>query len=340
MSLQGESSFPDGPLSAATACTVCGAPTWPIQSPAAPLSWDARSIMGLLGLERMTCAVRACPRCLHLFRWPLYDERLVYCAAGNLLRKEAFEKESPGQRFRMGNSGFDADWFKNASAVFTFLSRLLSGIRAPLLPGAKETHPLRILDWGGGDGYLVECLALVSRKVLGVACQATCCDLEPWDNGPSPYFNHLATAQLQDHGPYDLIILSHVLEHTAFPGALLEQCSRHLAPQGLVLIAVPYEQPALLLRPTAGPNPHQNGFSLKSLNRLLTLGGYRLLHLEAVHLSYRIFPMWNLLATAQRAEVPRPPRRFENLKEIYLFGKVLSRLLGTRLRRWLGRKQP
>ena len=116
------------------------------------------------------------------------------------------------------------------------------------------------------------------------------------------------------------------------PVDLLEQCSRFLSEQGLLLVVVPYEQPAMLLRADSAPNPHQSGFSRKSLNRLLNICGYRQVHMEVALLSYRVFPMWNILAAATRSRGAATRRPLATLREFHLFFKTLAYHLWARIR--------
>lgn len=104
------------------------------------------------------------------------------------------------------------------------------------------------------------------------------------------------------HAPYDIIILSHILEHTAFPSDVVNQCAQYLGDQGLLMIVVPYEQAMWLFQKDTSPAAHQSAFSATSVCRLLSRCGFRSLDVEVAYLSYRVFPMWNILVSAVRTE--------------------------------------
>lgn len=95
----------------------------------------------------------------------------------------------------------------------------------------------RVLDIGCGRGSLLaqfrrrgwtvagtelsETSARYARDILGVNVQTG--DVQDLDLG----------------GPYDLVVLWHVMEHIADPAGLLEKVAAVLAPEGTVLVAVP-----------------------------------------------------------------------------------------------------
>lgn len=101
--------------------------------------------MQLLGLGAVDTALRVCRHCLHMFRWPLYDERFVYNLEGDRRRKENFEKACPGLTFRSVDGRFDPEWFARTSSVLQYLSRLFaSGLpfpKAGLHPGGASEDP-------------------------------------------------------------------------------------------------------------------------------------------------------------------------------------------------------
>jgi SAM-dependent methyltransferase len=70
------------------------------------------------------------------------------------------------------------------------------------------------------------------------------------------------------HGPYDVIVISHVLEHVTAPHAFLARAGAALAPHGLLVIEVPHDTlPAL--HSQAFHEPHLTFFETESLRALL-----------------------------------------------------------------------
>ncbi len=321
--------FSNNNLSEQTVCNVCGSGTIALHhghyTPESPISWDSRSIMQLLGLSSMHTALRVCTHCLHMFRWPLYWERCIYSAEGDRCRKENFEKANAGQTFRGGDGRFDPEWFAKSARVFNYLSRLLASGFSSDQRGFVRTEPIRILDWGGGDGYISETISLISNKVLSVPCHAYCYDFTDWNATNSPYFECVSLEEVPQHGPYDIIILSHILEHTSFPIDTVNQCAQYLRDHGLLLIVVPYEQPTWLFQKDTSPAAHQSAFSATSISHLLGVCGFRCLNIELAYLSYRVFPMWNILVSAIRTNDQTVRKLFPLWKDLTWFGKALCK---------------
>lgn len=97
----------------------------------------------------------------------------------------------------------------------------------------------RVLDWGCGTGYGAARLAEAgAQSVLGI-------DPDPRSiryaqrrfAGSGPVFGIGDPASLQ--GPYDLIVSAYLLPQVEAPRAAVAQVSRLLAPDGVLLVAVP-----------------------------------------------------------------------------------------------------
>lgn len=312
-----------------TTCNVCGSPTMALAtrrlSIDAPTNWDNESTMQLLGLKTVDTAVRFCSRCVHLFRSPLYDESLIYGPHGAQRRKETFERYFPGQTYGGDPATFGVDWLSKAGAVLSYVSLLATWASSLLGGPAPSDRPRRILDWGGGDGYVAETIALASVKVLKTQCEAFCFDYHQWaGDSRSPYFRYIAADQLAAAGPFDLIVFSHVLEHTAFPVKMLTDAARHLAQDGVMLVAVPYEQPVMVLKIASDISFHQSAFSVTSLTRALGMVGLNGTRVGIAKSSYRGVPTWTLLAAARRGDGSVRLSPFRYVREIATFAYVTS----------------
>lgn len=98
----------------------------------------------------------------------------------------------------------------------------------------------------------------------------------------------------------DLLVLSHVLEHTRAPAEFLSACLKHLAPGALVFIDVP----CLDYRYKSGDEPHLLFFDKAPLEQLLTNVGLR-----KVEVGYWGEPHARLIAQRDR---PVPLQRLAN----------------------------
>lgn len=72
---------------------------------------------------------------------------------------------------------------------------------------------------------------------------------------------------------FDVVILSHVMEHLLEPAKMLAELSALLRPNGILLVIVPLESPARKFSPR-GSNHHLFSWNVQSLNEFLAACGY------------------------------------------------------------------
>lgn len=109
-------------------------------------------------------------------------------------------------------------------------------------------------------------------------------------------------------GQFEVVLLSHVLEHVQAPLAMLRECNRILVPGGKLVVGLPIEDglySRLRMDYFGGGEGHLYSFSLRNLDKLLGLTGF----------------------TKERV-VCHLPRLGNHLSE---WNARLTRLLGTRL---------
>jgi len=162
---------------------------------------------------------------------------------------------------------------------------------APLLELAPA-RPGRALDCGCGAGANARLLRTRGWEVTGIT-------LSPGERERAlAHCTRVALADLdaplpeEVGGGYDLVLLSHVLEHLVRPERLLEELRRVLAPGGVVLVALPnllfypirlrlllgrfdYEREGIL------DETHLHFFSFASGAALLERSGLRLIEARA-----------------------------------------------------------
>ncbi|MDI4632521.1 class I SAM-dependent methyltransferase [Pelomonas sp. V22] len=165
--------------------------------------------------------------------------------------------------------------------------------RLELLDLLGEHGPLRALEIGCGAGA-----NLVELKRRWPDCTMTGLELRP-DAAQIAQASGAIDLVLQsnvlderlslDEGGFDLVILSHVLEHFAQPELVLERAQRWLAPGGRLLIALPNVRHISVLLPLALKGEfryqasgildqtHLRFFTRRSAERFLTAQGLRLL---------------------------------------------------------------
>ena len=157
----------------------------------------------------------------------------------------------------------------------------------------------RVLDIGGGDGRLMapfvergfECY-LVDR--VDYTCQ-----------GVTKLGDSLE--ELPAESVFDVAICSHVLEHVASPGELLEHVYARLRNGGVVYVEVPLEvfQNNAWNPIVAEPVEHINFFTPEAVDRILRGSGFTVVGAQVGWSSYEGRPLPVIRAVGVKPEVPR-----------------------------------
>ncbi len=136
--------------------------------------------------------------------------------------------------------------------------RLAAELSSVLRPGSA------VLDVGGGDGRLMSPLVTAGHRAFVV----------DFKTEPVAGVTRLGATvdELAPESRFDVMVLSHVLEHVAEPLTLLQQLHNHLDDAGHLLVEVPME---LYRRvpPRREPLTHINYFHTESLRAVLMRAG-------------------------------------------------------------------
>ena len=143
-----------------------------------------------------------------------------------------------------------------------------SRIYQTLIP--YRDQPGRILDVGGRNGELMMTFLKKGYEVCVLDMDAG----QPVDSKimkiRSPFMDWT-------DGRYDVIAMSHVLEHTESPGKFLSHAHSLLAADGLVFIEVPSELFTCLLKRHVGDHRHLSYFTRATLRAYLERSGFKCL---------------------------------------------------------------
>lgn len=217
--------------------------------------WGLRDVP--VGQCQARCNTLHCPRCGGLFmdlRFGESEMAALYADYRGPAYTALRERYEPGY----GERNEALRQLSHTPAVERFLDGKLPG------------RP-RILDWGGDDGRNTP-----FRTVAG------CCHIvEISGKATLPGTQALTPAEALA-GDYDLVVLSHVLEHLPAPFSLLEVIAPLLRRGARLYIEVPYERlMGELAREGAGPlwqskrhwHEHINFFSKAALDALVARAG-------------------------------------------------------------------
>lgn len=169
---------------------------------------------------------------------------------------------------------------------------------APICHLLKTRAPgSRLLDIGFGRGHLLQLAAAFGFEVYGVdRSPALIDDLQPL-LGKRLHQAGLDGSDLP-WGSFDVIVMSHVLEHLEDPGAMLRKAARALNPEGVLYVAVP-DMDSIQFKifgrkwDVVTPLVHFQYLTEASLARLLTDAGFvSVERVQHVQLPQEIVPRW------------------------------------------------
>ena len=208
-------------------------------------------------------------------RYGFYYPTGMCIQCGNVQQKSYYDDEtlalfySKFYRTIYGNSTpkslFESQRNGNGLAIFEFVKSV--------------SNPKKVLEIGCGAGGILSRYLDIGCEVLGLDFDENFLAYAQKNNIP---VKRGSVEQLGFNEQYDLIILSHVLEHIKYPSDFLEKLSRHLTNDGVLYIEVPsldnlenggYKYDLLRYL----QNAHTIHFTIKSLELLCKRSGYKCL---------------------------------------------------------------
>ena len=151
-------------------------------------------------------------------------------------------------------------------------------------------RPGRLLEVGIGHGGFMQFAATQGWTPTGVEISQYAAQQARQRYGHEIVCGPIETADLPD-GAFDLVHLSHVLEHLVDPVAALVRIEKLLSPVGVLVIEVPNELENLFVRmrrrlgrvaPYPVKSTHVSFFTPASLRRVLGRGGFRVLRMATL----------------------------------------------------------
>lgn len=197
-----------------------------------------------------------------------------------------------------------ADFYSNWSFLRSIVrfdiryrcNRLLAYLRDRRL----DQRSLCVLDMGFGGGDILRCLpkhwSITGAEISASAVKNARGD-ERFGSFRRAHFVQIAEddPDTLPPGPFDLIISSHVLEHVPNESATLAALRARLAPDGLLLLYVPIEEPDYI-------RFHRRNYSLQSIADTVARSGFDLVFVEgSMHINGHL---WKLITVPSRREWP------------------------------------
>ena len=191
-----------------------------------------------------------------------------------------------------------------------------------------ETHApgRRLLDIGSGPGYFLDAGRERGWQVTGFEPSRAAADYAR-GRGLAVVHDFFSAAKARQHGPFDAISMSMVLEHVRDPISLIEEARSLLVPGGLLFVASPndFNPLQMVLWKKMGfqpwwvnPKHHLNYFDTRSAQAFLKARRFDVLHLETS------YPLENFLL-AGRNYVGNPALGRECHNERKAFESALFR---------------
>lgn len=266
-------------------CPICGETANAVTSPnflarEEKTYFENDSIMEILNLKTCEVSLIYCDRCFHYFTHPLFDDHLLYGERQARIRKELYPRYFDEKAYN--NSGDrikeilekNKNYLQNISTFFEILAD-----KADRLDLGKR--PIKVLDYGAGDGKFISLLHHLNKD-HDSSFDFYAFDYHRWiEPAEDIEFIESDLDTLRVKGPYDLIICTNVLEHTANPNRTLELFNDISRSNTYLYLEVPlqyhFKKIAKIKGNKAFLHYHQQTFSLFSLQRLLELNQWSII---------------------------------------------------------------
>lgn len=175
---------------------------------------------------------------------------------------------------------------------------------------------LSVIDVGAGFGLIHEVMTLnlSGRRLYYDAVEVDPMAVEYLNRGGrTAKPDHIFESMDHCKGPYQIMILSHILEHMKDPVVFLENQQARLSEDGILFIEVPNQDQ--LYKPLN--EPHLIFFEPRTLSEIVERSGYKILNVNTCGLSLKNLVQMNRLAVFKnlvRKVLPRP--LFKTIRKI------------------------
>ena len=199
------------------------------------INWEHDSIFKLLKLDTAQVYFTFCPSCINFRLMPEFPNKILYLEDGYSIRKKIFETYFPSEKY---NDFLKKNNKNHEFKISSELERLAkySNVVAKEYFHSKtcqKNKSIKILDYGGGDGYMSKSIKAILEALF---------DINVINDVFNPSQNEKKEISEKVEKKYDIIILSHVLEHVHFLDEFLKEVQFFSDEQTKIIVEVPDER--------------------------------------------------------------------------------------------------
>ncbi len=228
---------------------------------------------------------------------------LTYCTCKALVYLDPMPCDEDLEAIYLKSDQFTSPLYTDPARVdavnqymFTSLTRILSARSIPL------RQPLSVLEVGAGRAWMCR-----AAKLLDSACKTSAQDISREAATECGWVDQylvcdISDPQLDTLGPFDVISLTHVIEHLRDPVGATQRCKSLLAKGGTIYITAPHRPEGWQLGKSTISEwqkysynhvpGHIQYFSRESMQRLADRSGCSLCYWEDGHENGQAFEAW------------------------------------------------
>ena len=155
--------------------------------------------------------------------------------------------------------------------------KTLMRLRALMQGRVADTTPIRLMDFGCGDGEMLAAAKVLGMDPIGIDISTSRADAAR--GAGAVVLPDLATFDAKGGGKVHAVVLSQVLEHVSDPVGLLRALALRMVPGGVLFVAVPDCSGLTRPRDFDGfhrlqPLEHLNAFTPHTLRETVTRAGF------------------------------------------------------------------
>lgn len=164
--------------------------------------------------------------------------RLGYCACGELIYADPLPPPADLNRIYVETEQFSDDLYTNPERVAAVLD-YLSGCLHRLLGDAKPQR-LAVLEVGAGRSWMCRAAKKLQPTAITVAQDVSPEAAKSCEWVDQYIVGELPNASVSELAPFNIISLTHVVEHLSDPVAVIRHCKSLLAQGGTIFITAPH----------------------------------------------------------------------------------------------------